>query len=161
HQVNVEGLGFEGPDIDAEHIVMLARLWRLLELGPVRLELNCLGQSEERLRHRADLIADFEGHSAVLDADAKRRLHTNPLRILDSKNPAMQQIIATAPRITEYLGEASRTFFEALQGLLRAAGIEYTVNPRLVRGLDYYNLTVFEWITDALGSQGTICGGGR
>ena len=161
HQVNVEGLGFEGPDIDAEHIVMLRRLWRLLGLGPVRLEINCLGQADERLRHRADLIAHFERYANDLDADAQRRLHTNPLRILDSKNPAMQEIVTAAPRITEYLGDASRTFFESLQGKLAAAGLEYTVNPRLVRGLDYYNLTVFEWITDALGSQGTICGGGR
>jgi histidyl-tRNA synthetase len=161
HQVNVEGLGFEGPDIDAEHIVMLSRLWRLLGIGPVRLEINCLGQAEERGRHRTDLIAHFERHGADLDADARRRLHTNPLRILDSKNPAMQEIVIAAPRITEYLGEASRAFFDGLQQLLRANGIEFTVNPRLVRGLDYYNLTVFEWITDALGSQGTICGGGR
>ena len=161
HQVNVEGLGFEGPDIDAEHIVMLARLWRVLGIGPVRLELNCLGQMEERGRHRADLIAHFERHGAALDADARRRLHTNPLRILDSKNPAMQEIVAAAPHITDYLGDDSRAFFDRLQQLLRSSGVEFTVNPRLVRGLDYYNLTVFEWITDALGSQGTICGGGR
>jgi len=161
HQVNVEGLGFEGPDIDAEHIVMLARLWRVLGIGPVRLELNCLGQLEERGRHRADLIAHFERYGADLDADARRRLHTNPLRILDSKNPAMQEIVAAAPHITDYLGDASRAFFDGLQQLLRSSGVEFTVNPRLVRGLDYYNLTVFEWISDALGSQGTICGGGR
>jgi histidyl-tRNA synthetase len=160
-QVNVEALGFEGPDIDAEHIVMLGRLWRLLGIGPVRLEINCLGQMEERQRHRADLIAYFERHGEQLDADARRRLHSNPLRILDTKNPAMQEIVMAAPRITEYLGADSRAFFEGLQQLVRAAGIEFTVNPRLVRGLDYYNLTVFEWITDALGSQGTICGGGR
>jgi histidyl-tRNA synthetase len=161
HQVNVEGIGFDGPDIDAEHIVMLARLWRLLGLGPVRLEINCLGQAEERARHRADLIAFFERHAEQLDADARRRLHSNPLRILDTKNPALQAIVAAAPRITEYLSDASRAFFDSLQQLLQTAGIEFTVNPRLVRGLDYYNLTVFEWITDALGSQGTICGGGR
>jgi histidyl-tRNA synthetase len=161
HQVNVEALGFEGPDIDAEHIVMLSRLWRVLQLGPVRLEINCLGQADERARHRAALIAFFERHADTLDADAKRRLHTNPLRILDSKNPAMQEIVAGAPHITDYLGDSSRGFFDGLQRLLQAAGIEFSVNPRLVRGLDYYNLTVFEWITDALGSQGTICGGGR
>jgi histidyl-tRNA synthetase len=161
HQVNVEGLGFGGPDMDAEHIVMLARLWRILELGPVRLEINCLGQADERARHRDDLIAHFRGHTDQLDAEARRRLHTNPLRILDSKNPAMQEIVAAAPRITDYLGDASRAFFEKLQTLLGAAKVEFSVNPRLVRGLDYYNLTVFEWITDALGSQGTICGGGR
>jgi histidyl-tRNA synthetase len=161
HQVNVEGLGFDGPDMDAEHIVMLARLWRILELGPVRLEINCLGQADERARHRDDLIAHFQGHADHLDAEARRRLHTNPLRILDSKNPAMREIVAAAPRITDYLGDASRAFFEKLQTLLGAAQVEFSVNPRLVRGLDYYNLTVFEWITDALGSQGTICGGGR
>jgi histidyl-tRNA synthetase len=161
HQVNVEGLGFEGPDIDGEHIVMLARLWRILGLGPVRLEINCLGQAGERLRHRADLITHFERHAEQLDADAQRRLHTNPLRILDTKNPALREIVAAAPSIVDYLGDASRAFFDGLQQLLRAAGIEFTVNPRLVRGLDYYNLTVFEWITESLGSQGTICGGGR
>jgi histidyl-tRNA synthetase len=161
HQVNVEAVGFDGPDIDAEHIVMLSRLWRMLGLGPVRVELNCLGHSEDRLRHRADLIAYLQRHEDKLDADARRRLHTNPLRILDTKNPALQEIVAAAPRITEYLSDSARAFFEELQQLLRAANIEFTINPRLVRGLDYYNLTVFEWITDALGSQGTICGGGR
>ncbi len=161
HQVNVEALGFEGPDIDAEHIVMLSRLWRRLKIGPVRLEINCLGHAEERARHRTALIAYFERHADMLDAEAKRRLHSNPLRILDTKNPTMQELVQGAPRITDHLGDASRKFFDELQGLLRASGIEATVNPRLVRGLDYYNLTVFEWITDALGSQGTICGGGR
>jgi len=164
HQVNVEAIGFAGPDIDAELIVMLARLWRILgidRVGRVRLEINCLGQTEERARHRADLIGYFSKHEQALDADAKRRLHTNPLRILDSKNPALADIIASAPRITDYLGEASRAHFEGLQALLRAADIEFTVNPRMVRGLDYYSLTVFEWMTDALGAQGTLCGGGR
>jgi histidyl-tRNA synthetase len=161
HQVNVEGLGFEGPDIDAEHVVMLARLWRTLGIAPVRLELNCLGQADERARHRADLITYFERHAQKLDADAQRRLYTNPLRILDTKNPALQEIVQGAPRITDYLGDGSRAFFERLQALLRAAAVDFTVNARLVRGLDYYNLTVFEWITDALGSQGTVCGGGR
>jgi histidyl-tRNA synthetase len=164
HQVNVEAVGFAGPDIDAEMIAMLARLWKILGIecvGRVRLEINCLGQTEERLRHRGDLISYLTRFEDQLDADARRRLHTNPLRILDSKNPALSDIIAGAPRITEYLGEASRAHFDGLQVLLRAAGIEFTVNPRMVRGLDYYNLTVFEWITDALGAQGTLCGGGR
>jgi histidyl-tRNA synthetase len=161
HQVNVEALGFPGPDIDAEHIVMLARLWKILAIGPVRLEINCLGQAEERARHRADLIAYFEAHHDVLDADARRRLHSNPLRILDTKNPALADVVAQAPQITGYLGEASKAHFEGLQRLLNLAGVPFQVNPRLVRGLDYYNLTVFEWITDALGAQGTICGGGR
>jgi histidyl-tRNA synthetase len=164
HQVNVEAVGFAGPDIDAELILMLARLWTILgidRVGRVRLELNCLGQSDERARHRADLIAYLSQHEAALDADARRRLHTNPLRILDTKNPALAEIVAGAPHITEYLGEASRAHFEGLQELLQAAGIEFTINPRMVRGLDYYNLTVFEWITDALGAQGTLCGGGR
>jgi histidyl-tRNA synthetase len=161
HQVNVEALGFSGPDIDAELIVMLARLWKILGLPAVRLEINCLGQAEERAAHRAELVRYFEGHAGALDADATRRLHSNPLRILDSKNPSMQQIVAAAPRITDFLGAASRAHFEGLQTQLHAAGVSFTVNPRLVRGLDYYNLTVFEWITEALGSQGTICGGGR
>lgn len=161
HQVNVEALGFAGPDIDAEQIVMLARLWKILELPRLRLEINCLGQADERARHRADLIAHFERHADALDADARRRLHSNPLRILDSKNSEMAPILQTAPRITDYLGDQSRAFFERLQAQLAAAGVQFVVNPRLVRGLDYYNLTVFEWITDALGSQGTICGGGR
>jgi histidyl-tRNA synthetase len=164
YQVNVEAVGFAGPDIDAELIVMLARLWKILgvdRVGRVRLELNCLGQVDERARHRADLIAHLSRHESTLDADARRRLHTNPLRILDSKNPDLAEIIALAPRITDYLGDASRAHFEGLQSLLQAAGIEFTVNPRMVRGLDYYNLTVFEWITDALGAQGTLCGGGR
>ena len=161
HQVNVEALGFAGPDIDAEMIVMLDRLWKILGIGPVRLELNCLGQADERAMHRAALIAHFERHADRLDADARRRLHSNPLRILDSKNPAMAELVAGAPRITDYLGAESRAHFDGLQELLAASAIGFTVNPRLVRGLDYYNLTVFEWITDALGAQGTVCGGGR
>ncbi len=164
YQVNVEAVGFAGPDIDAELIVMLARLWKILgidRIGRVRLEINCLGQADERARHRADLIAHLSRHESRLDAEARRRLHTNPLRILDSKNPDLAEVIALAPRITDYLGDESRAHFEGLQSLLRAAGIEFTVNPRMVRGLDYYNLTVFEWITDALGAQGTLCGGGR
>jgi histidyl-tRNA synthetase len=164
HQVNVEAVGFAGPDIDAELIVMLARLWKILGIeraGRIRLELNCLGQAEERARHRADLIDFLSRHEAALDADARRRLHTNPLRILDTKNPALAEIVAAAPRITDYLGVESRAHFDGLQALLQAAGVAFTLNPRMVRGLDYYNLTVFEWITDALGAQGTLCGGGR
>ena len=161
HQVNVEALGFAGPDVDAEHIVMLARLWKTLGIGPVRLELNCLGQADERARHRAALIEYFQAHERELDNDARRRLHTNPLRILDTKNPALAAIVAAAPRVADYLGDASREHFGELQRLLGKAGVEFSINPRLVRGLDYYNLTVFEWITDALGAQGTICGGGR
>jgi histidyl-tRNA synthetase len=161
HQVNVEALGFAGPDIDAELIMMLARLWKILRIQPPRLEINSLGQADERMRHRADLVQYFERHSDQLDADSKRRLTTNPLRILDSRNPAMAALLTDAPPITAYLGEASRMHFDGLAALLNSAGIEFTVNPRLVRGLDYYNLTVFEWITDELGSQGTLCGGGR
>jgi histidyl-tRNA synthetase len=161
YQVNVEALGFAGPDIDAEMIVMLDRLWKILGIGPVRLELNCLGQADERARHREALVAHFERHAGRLDADARRRLHSNPLRILDTKNPAMAEVVSEAPRITDYLGAESRAHFDGLQQLLAAAGIAFKVNPRLVRGLDYYNLTVFEWITDALGAQGTVCGGGR
>jgi histidyl-tRNA synthetase len=161
HQIDVEALGFAGPDIDAELIVMLGRLWDDLKLKDVRLEINTLGSPEERAAHRQALIQYFEAHADVLDEDAKRRLHSNPLRILDTKNPAMQAMVNAAPRLDQHLGEASRAHFEELQAYLRDAGIEYKINPRLVRGLDYYNLTVFEWITEELGSQGTICGGGR
>ena len=161
HQVNVEALGFAGPDIDAEQIVMLARLWKILGITSARLEINSLGHGEERAKHRVELMKYFERHRDQLDADSTRRLATNPLRILDSKNPAMATLLSDAPQIADYLGDASRPHFEALQTLLAAAGVEFKVNPRLVRGLDYYNLTVFEWITDELGSQGTLCGGGR
>jgi histidyl-tRNA synthetase len=161
HQVGAEALGFAGPDVDAEQILLLRRLWETLEIGPVRLELNSLGDGEERGRHRAALVAYFESNLDLLDADARRRLHSNPLRILDTKNPAMQALVAEAPRITDYLGAASRAHFERLQELLSAGGVGFSINPRLVRGLDYYNLTVYEWITDRLGAQGTICGGGR
>lgn len=161
HQVDVEALGLAGPDIDAELMIMLARLWRILGVEPLRLELNCLGQAEERAQHREALIAHFEANAGVLDADAQRRLHSNPLRILDSKNPAMAALIEAAPRITDFLGAASRAFFDRVQQLLSSAGVAYHLNPRMVRGLDYYNLTVFEWTTDALGAQGTVCGGGR
>ena len=134
----------------------------LLEVGrDVRLELNSLGQPAERLAHRAALIAHFEAHAAQLDEDAKRRLHSNPLRILDSKNPAMQALIESAPKLADFLGAESLAHFDALRAVLDAAGLAYRINPRLVRGMDYYNLTVFEWVTDQLGSQGTVCGGGR
>jgi len=161
HQVGAEALGFSGPDVDAEQILMLKRLWDVLEIGPVRLELNSLGDPEERMRHRAALVAYFEEHGEQLDADARRRLHSNPLRILDTKNPSMQSLIAKAPRMIDFLGVQSRAHFEQLQELLAAGGIKFSVNPRLVRGLDYYNGTVYEWVTDRLGAQGTICGGGR
>ncbi len=161
HQVGVEALGFAGPDIDAEQILMCQRLWDDLGLSDIRLEINSLGQIEERSRHRADLLAYFEARSELLDADAGRRLQSNPLRILDSKNPAMQEMIEAAPKLIEYLGEESLAHFAGLQALLKDAGIPYRINPRLVRGLDYYNLTVFEWVTDRLGSQGTVCAGGR
>jgi histidyl-tRNA synthetase len=161
HQVGAEALGFPGPDVDAEQILLLKRLWDVLEVGPVRLEMNSLGNGEERATHRAALIAYFESHADQLDADARRRLHSNPLRILDTKNPAMQALVAEAPRIAAFLGVESRAHFERLQELLAAGGVQFSINPRLVRGLDYYNLTVYEWITDRLGSQGTICGGGR
>ena len=161
HQVGVEALGFAGPDVDAEQILMGARLWDDLGLEGIRLELNTLGQADERARHRADLIAYLEQHEARLDADAKRRLHSNPLRILDTKNPEMQDIVDAAPKLIDYLGEESLKHFEGVQNILKDAGIPYKINPRLVRGLDYYNLTVFEWITDQLGAQGTVCAGGR
>jgi histidyl-tRNA synthetase len=161
HQFDVEALGFPGPDVDAEQIIMLARLWRALELGDVRLTINSIGDASERQAHRAALIAYFESHASALDADSRRRLHTNPLRILDSKNPALQEIIAGAPKLIDRLGSESRAHFEGLQDLLAEAGVAFEVNPRLVRGLDYYNRTVFEWVTDALGAQGTVAGGGR
>ncbi|GIX21229.1 MAG: hypothetical protein KatS3mg121_0012 [Gammaproteobacteria bacterium] len=161
-QFGVEVFGLPGPHIEAELILLCRRLWRALGLeGQVRLEINCLGQAEERARYRDALVAYFEAHRDALDEDSRRRLERNPLRILDSKNPAMRPLIAGAPRLEEALGEASRAHFDALRRLLDAADVPYTVNPHLVRGLDYYNLTVFEWITDALGAQGTVCAGGR
>jgi len=161
HQYGVEALGFNGPDIDAEHIVMCAALWQTLRLDGIRLELNTIGAPAERARYRADLVRHLLKHEDRLDADAKRRLHTNPLRTLDSKNPMVQEVVASAPSLMDYLGEASLAHFDGLRRLLSAAGIEYRINPKLVRGLDYYNLTVFEWISDRLGAQGTVCGGGR
>jgi len=162
HQFDVEALGFEGPDVDVEQIVMLARLWRRLGVAQgIRLALNSIGDPDERRGHRADLIAHFERHESVLDADARRRLFANPLRILDSKNPAMHDVIAGAPRLIDRLGPASRAHFEGVQQGLADHGIAFDIEPRLVRGLDYYNRTVFEWITDRLGAQGTVAGGGR
>ena len=161
HQVGVEALGFPGHEVDAEVILMARALWRELGLGEVRLLVNCLGESAERLAHRQALVAHFERHAEVLDADARRRLHSNPLRILDSKNPAMREVVESAPRLLDYLGEASRHHFEGVLRILEQAGQPYEVAPRLVRGMDYYNLTVFEWVTDRLGAQGTLCGGGR
>jgi histidyl-tRNA synthetase len=161
HQYGAEALGFAGPDVDAELIVLCARLWKELGLEGIRLELNTIGSSEERARHRADLIRHLAANEARLDADAKRRLHTNPLRVLDSKNPMVQEVAATAPSLMDYVGDASREHFEGLKRLLASADVGFSINPRLVRGLDYYNLTVFEWVSDALGAQGTVCGGGR
>jgi histidyl-tRNA synthetase len=164
HQLDVEALGYAGPDVDAEMILMARALWRelgLVEGRDVRLELNSLGQADERRAHREALVKYFEQHGDGLDEDSKRRLHSNPLRILDSKNPAMQPMIEAAPQLMDFLGEASRAHFDAVRAVLDAVGLQYRVNPRLVRGMDYYNLTVFEWVTDQLGSQGTVCGGGR
>jgi len=161
HQVGAEALGFAGPDVDAELIAMAADLWAELGLSDIRLELNSLGQPPERLAHRQALIAYLEQHAAQLDDDARRRLHSNPLRVLDSKNPDLQALIEAAPKLIDYLGAQSLAHFEALRALLDALGIGYRINPRLVRGLDYYNLSVFEFVTDTLGAQGTVCAGGR
>ena len=161
YQVGVEALGFPGPDIDAEQILMGARLWDDLGLDGIALQLNTLGQSGERARHRAELISYFEQHSELLDDDGRRRLHSNPLRILDSKNPALQELILGAPQLIDQLGAESLAHFEGVQQVLRDAGQPFAINPRLVRGLDYYNLTVFEWVSDRLGAQGTVCAGGR
>jgi histidyl-tRNA synthetase len=160
-QFGAEAIGFAGPDIDAELIMLCRRLWDDLGLSNIRLELNSIGNAEERQRHRADLIAYFEANASLLDAEAQRRLHANPLRILDTKNPAMQDLVNGAPKLLDYLGGESLAHFEGLKKLLDANNVQYTVNPRLVRGLDYYNRTVFEWVTDELGSQGTVCAGGR
>lgn len=160
-QIGAEALGFAGPEVDAELILLAVDLWRDIGLADVRLELNSLGQPAERLLHRQALIAYFEQHLDVLDEEAKRRLHSNPLRILDSKNPAMQSLVEAAPRPIDYLGAASLAHFETLKSILDINGVVYTVNSRLVRGMDYYNLTVFEFTTDRLGSQGTVCAGGR
>jgi len=161
NQVGVEAFGFSGPDIDAEQILMGSRLWDDLGLGSISLQLNSLGQLNERVKHRAELISYFEKYVDLLDDEARRRLHTNPLRILDSKNAAMQEMIQGAPKLMNHLGVESMAHFEGVQQILRDAGLPYEINPRLVRGLDYYNLTVFEWVTDRLGAQGTVCAGGR
>jgi len=161
HQIGVEAFGFDGPDVDAEQIILLARLWRALGIADVELQLNSIGDAEERAEFRKTLIAYFEQHAELLDEDAKRRLHSNPLRILDSKNPRMQDMIENAPKLMDCLGDETRAHFSGLCKQLDAAGIQYKLNSRLVRGLDYYNRTVFEWVTTKLGSQGTIAGGGR
>lgn len=163
-QLDVEALGLGGPDVDAELILLVRQLWQALGLQigrDVRLELNSLGQPAERAAHRAALVAYFERHAEQLDEDSRRRLHTNPLRILDTKNPALQALVEAAPKLAEHLGAESKAHLDAVCAVLDAAGLPYRINPRLVRGLDYYNLTVFEWVTDHLGSQGTVCGGGR
>lgn len=164
HQMGVEALGFNGPDVDAEVILLGSRLLRELGLKDgehVRLELNCLGAPEERRAHREALVAHLQAHKDLLDEDSQRRMYSNPLRVLDTKNPALQDMANAAPKLLDFLGEASLAHFNGVRAILDAAGIAYTINPRLVRGLDYYNLTVFEWVTDKLGSQGTVCGGGR
>ncbi len=161
HQIGVEAMGFAGPDIDAEQIVMCARLWNKLGIKDVSLQLNTLGDSASRQRHRDKLIAYFEHHKDALDADAQRRLYSNPLRILDTKNPAMQELVGKAPKLMDELEEDALKHFETVQTILKQHGIAYEINPRLVRGLDYYNRTVFEWVTTRLGAQGTICAGGR
>ena len=161
YQYDVEALGFEGPDVDAEQIVMLGRLWKALGIGPVSLHVNSIGDASDRKVFREKLVAYFTKHEGELDDDSKKRLHANPLRILDSKNPAMQAVIAGAPKLAGDLGEGAAKHFEGLQRLLREAGLDFTVNPQLVRGMDYYNRTVFEWVSDRIGAQSTIEGGGR
>ena len=161
HQIGAEALGFSGGEVDAELILMANALWRELGIQNVELQLNSLGQPAERSLHRAALITHFEQHSASLDAEAKRRLHLNPLRLLDSKNPDMQAVIEAAPQLMDFLGESSRQHLARVTAVLDANGVAYRMNPRLVRGMDYYNLTVFEFVTTELGSQGTICAGGR
>ena len=161
HQFGAEALGFAGPDVDAELIVLACDLWAELGLSGIELEINSLGQPAERLAHRQALIAHLGAHADRLDEDAKRRLHSNPLRILDTKNPAMQDVVNAAPRLMDHLGAESLDHFNRLRALLDAQGIAYRINPRLVRGMDYYNLSVFEFVTTQLGSQGTVCAGGR
>ena len=161
HQIGAEALGFAGPEVDAELILLASSLWKAIGLSDVRLELNSLGQPAERALHRTELIQHFEQHADVLDEDAKRRLHSNPLRILDTKNPAMKAVVESAPQLIDFLGAESLAHFDGLRAILDANGISYSINPRLVRGLDYYSKTVFEWVTDKLGAQGTVCAGGR
>ena len=161
YQVGAEAMGFAGPELDAELILMAHALWKELGITGVQLQMNSLGQPEERKQHRAALIAYFEAHADQLDAESQRRLHLNPLRLLDSKNPQMQALIEAAPRLMDFQGEKSKAHLDAVLAILQANGVPFVMNPRLVRGMDYYNLTVFEFVTTELGSQGTICGGGR
>jgi len=161
NQVGVEAFGFDDANVDAEQILLLARLWKVLDIKDVELHINSIGDPEDRLKYRTQLIRYFEGHLDLLDEDAKRRLHQNPLRILDSKNPAMHKMIEGAPKLSEYLNSDAKAHFEAVCGYLKEAGVPFKLNHRLVRGLDYYNRTVYEWVTNRLGSQGTIAGGGR
>ncbi|MFO1414976.1 MAG: histidine--tRNA ligase [Burkholderiales bacterium] len=163
YQIDAEALGFAGPDADAEQIVMLARLWKALGLSGIELQINSIGDAHERLTHREALIAYFRRHADILDEDARRRLEANPLRILDSKNPAMQSMLEAAPKLVEFIADKSLLHFQELQAMLTDAGLAFTINPRLVRGLDYYNRTVFEWVATGsdLGAQGTVAGGGR
>lgn len=162
HQIGVETFNLAGPDIDAELIILSWRLWQKLGLGEaVSLELNSLGNSADRARYRDDLVAYLRERFDRLDEDSQRRLESNPLRVLDSKNPDTQALLADAPKLADYLNEEARAHFDGLRVLLDAAGVPYSINPRLVRGLDYYGLTVFEWVTDKLGAQGTVCAGGR
>ncbi|MCG6863645.1 MAG: histidine--tRNA ligase [Chromatiaceae bacterium] len=161
HQIGVEVFGLEGPDIDLEVVLLTRRLWNAVGLGDLRLEINSLGEGDERAAFRSELVHYLGGNLERLDEDSRRRLETNPLRVLDSKDPSMQEVIAGAPRILDHLGNESRAHFDRFCTGLGDAGIDYEINPRLVRGLDYYNRTVFEWITDSLGAQGTVCAGGR
>ncbi len=161
HQFGLEALGFKGPDVDAEQLLLVRRVWEKLGIQSVWLELNCLGQFAERQVYREKLIQYFEAHKDILDEEAQRRLYSNPLRILDTKNPAMQKLVENAPKLMDSLGDESKQFLKKLTDILDAEEIQYRINPRLVRGLDYYNLTVFEWVTDKLGAQATVCGGGR
>jgi histidyl-tRNA synthetase len=161
HQVGAEALGFSGPDVDAEQLLMCQRLWDDLGLSGIVLQLNSLGSLPERLAHREALVKYLRENETYLDDDSRRRTLTNPLRVLDSKNPQMQALVSAAPRLLDYLGEESLKHFEGVQSVLKDAGVAFEINPRLVRGLDYYNLTVFEWVSDRLGAQGTVCAGGR
>ena len=161
HQIGAEVYGLAGADIDAELILMLARFWKLLGLQDISLQINSLGSANARAMYREHLVAYFSAQPELLDEDSKRRLQTNPLRILDSKNPDLQSLIQGAPQLIDHLDAESQAHFAELRAILDAAGISYTVNPRLVRGLDYYNRTVFEWVTQSLGAQGTVCAGGR
>jgi len=161
HQVGVEALGYPGPEVDAEQLVMCARLWRRLSIDGIELDLNTLGDADTRVRYRSRLVKYLESHESVLDEDSNRRLQSNPLRVLDSKNPAMREVIEGAPKLIDDLDETSMRDFETLQQLLRDAGVGFRINPRLVRGLDYYNGAVYEWVSDRLGAQNAVCAGGR